>query len=272
LPPISGAFLSPQFMESLNYYSGRLKSYYEVVGTVAMRNVKLRYKNSILGIVWSLLNPLIYLLIFIVIFRDVFDLENYPLFILSGLVFWTFFSGTSIQILGSILDSGGILKSLSVPPIIFPLSHLISSIINLLLMLIPFFILMLFFGLQLSWNTLLIIPGIVLIALFTFGFSIILCAFNVFFRDVSMFYNTILPAIFYLTPIAYPIDNVPPNFQIILKLNPLFHFISFFRDILYYNRIPQLGTTIITLGLAIVFTIAGLYIFKSLKKGFISHL
>lgn len=259
-------------MESLNYYSGRLKSYYEVVGTVAMRNVKLRYKNSILGIVWSLLNPLIYLLIFIVIFRDVFSLDNYPLFILSGLVFYTFFSGTSIQIMTSVLDSGGILKSLSVPPIIFPLSYLISSIINLLLMLIPFFILMLFFGLQLSWITLLIIPGIILISLFTFGLSLILCAFNVFFRDVSMFYNTILPAIFYLTPIAYPIDQVPANYQIILKLNPLFHFISFFRDILYYNRLPLLQTTIFSIALAAIFLVSGILVFRSLKKGFISHL
>lgn len=259
-------------MEYLNYYSGRLKTYYEVVGTVAMRNVKLRYKNSILGFLWSLLNPLIYLLIFIVIFRDVFALENYPLFILSGLVFWTFFSGTSIQVLGSILDSGGILKSLAVPPITFPLSYLFSSLINLFFMLIPFFILMLFFGLKLSLITLLIFPGIILLSLFTFGFSIALCALNVFFRDVGMFYNTILPALFYLTPIAYPIDQVPEQYQFFIKLNPVLHFIGYFRDILYFNKIPDMLTIGIILFISILFAFIGLYVFNSLKKGFISHL
>ena len=259
-------------MESLKYYSGGLKTYYEVAGTVAMRNIKIRYKNSILGILWSLLNPLLYLLIFVVIFRAVFDIENYPLFILSGLVFWTFFSGTTIQILGSILDSGGILKSLSVPPIIFPLSYLLSSLVNLGLMLIPFFILMLFFGLQLSWNTLLLVPGILLLSMFTFGFSLIICALNVFFRDIGMFYNTMVPAIFYVTAIAYPIDKVPADYQVFVKLNPLYHFIAFFRDILYYGTLPSTPTLLATCLLAGVFTLAGIATFNSLKKGFISHL
>ncbi len=259
-------------MESFRYYSGRLRTYYEVAGTVAMRNVKIRYKNSILGVLWSLLNPLLYLLIFVVIFREVFDIANYPLFILSGLVFWTFFSGTSIQILNSVLDSGGILKSLSVPPVIFPLSYLLSSLVNLGLMLIPFFILMLFFGLQLSWNTLWLIPGIILLSLFTFGFSLIICALNVFFRDIGMFYNTILPAIFYVTPIAYPIEKVPVNYQIFVKLNPLYHFIAFFRDVLYHNTSPSISTLLTTTVLSGVFILTGIATFNSLKKGFISHL
>lgn len=264
--------LIPHSMEPVNYYRGRAKTYYEIATTVAMRNVKLRYKNSLLGFIWSLLNPLIYLLIFIVIFREVFEIDNYPLFILSALVFWTFFSGSSIQILSSILDSGGILKSLSVPPIIFPLSYLLSSLVNLSLMLVPFFILMLFFGFTPSWITLLIIPGIFFLSLFTFGFSLILCAFNVFFRDVSMFYNTILPALFYMTPIAYPISQVSEELQIILKLNPIFHYIVYFRDILYYNQIPDITTTYLTIGLGVVFSTLGIYVFNSLKKGFISHL
>jgi len=259
-------------MRSSKYYLSRVYTYYEVVGAVAARNVKLRYKNSLLGFVWSLLNPLLYLAIFIVVFSNAFNMENYPLFILSGLLFYTFFSATSVQVLGSVLESGGILKSLGVPPIVFPISFLISSLVNLLLSLIPFFILMLFFGFVPTFTSLLIIPGIILLALFTLGFSLILCSLHVFFRDIGMFYNSILPAIFYLTPIAYPIEKVPEKFQFFLKLNPLYHFVMYFRQVIYYDKIPDIQIIITTVALA-AFTIAlGIYVFNSLKKGFISNL
>lgn len=260
-------------MNSLHYYSGRLKAYYEIIGAVSLRNVKLRYKNSILGFLWTLINPLIYLTIFIFIFKNAFpDIENYPLYAITGLIIWTFFSGTSTQIMNSIIDSGGILKSLGVPPIIFPISYLISSMINFLLSLIPFFILMVFFGFQPKAESLLLFPGLLLFGMFTFGFSLLLCSFNVFFRDVSMFYNTIMPALFYFTPIAYSFNLVPEKAKVFVKLNPIFHYIEFFRDTLYYGRTPSLSTSLIACVLSVLFTSLGIYTFNKLKRGFISHL
>lgn len=258
---------------SLHYYKVRFKAYYEVIGTVAIRNVKLRYKNSILGFLWTLINPLIYLTIFIFIFNQAFpDIENYPLYALTGLIIWTFFSGTSIQIMNSIIDSAGILKSLGVPPIVFPLSYLVSSLINFLLSLIPFFALMLFFGFQPSMESLLIFPGLLLFGMFTFGSSLLLCSFNVFFRDVSMFYNTIMPALFYFTPIAYSFNLVPEKAKIFVKLNPIFHYIEFFREVLYHNNTPSISNILIICTLSLFFTILGIYTFNKLKRGFISHL
>lgn len=260
-------------MESLRYYNGRIKSYYQIVWAVSAKNVKLRYRNSLFGFLWSFLNPLLYLLIFIFIFNNAFpDIENYPLYAVTGLIFWTFFSATSSQIIQSVIDSSGILKSLNVPPIIFPISFLTSSLVNFLLSLIPFFILMYFFGLNPSPVLLLIFPGLILLCAFTLGFSLTLAAFNVFFRDVSMFYNTILPAIFYFTPIAYSFKLVPDKYKFIVKMNPLFHFIELFRVILYNEQVPSVKLTGIVTSISFFFLLSGIYVFNKLKKGFISHL
>jgi ABC-type polysaccharide/polyol phosphate export permease len=259
-------------MNSLKYYNGRIIYYYNLSSAVAIRNVKLRYKNSALGFLWSLLNPLMYLCIFIVVFNNAFPIENYPLYALTGLIFWSFFSATSVQVINSITTSGGILKSLNVPPVIFPISYVLSSLINLFLSLIPFFILMLFFGFRPSLNVLYVFPGILFLALFTFGTALILSAFNVFFRDVEMFYNTIIPAIFYLTPIAYPIEEVPERFQPVIKLNPLYHYTCFFRDILYHNKTPDLNSILFVATMSFLAAFAGIIVFNKLKKGFISHL
>ncbi|MFN6943710.1 MAG: ABC transporter permease [Cytophagaceae bacterium] len=259
-------------MPTLNYYNQRAKTYWEVVSTVSIRNIKLRYKNSLLGFLWGLLNPLIFLSIFVFIFSQAFaDIENYPLFALTGLIFWIFFSTTSNQVMNSLIESAGILKSLNIPPIIFPISAISASLINLLLSFVPFFGLMLVFGFRPDWVTLMMFPLLVSFSVFTFGFSLVLASLNVYFRDVSMLWSTLLPALMYFTPVAYSSSLVPEKFRWIMKLNPLAHYIESFRDILYYHRIPEvqylISTTILSLGAIAM----GILIFKKLKKGFISN-
>ncbi|HEY8401175.1 MAG TPA: ABC transporter permease [Cytophagaceae bacterium] len=254
------------------YYKDRSKSYWQVVSTLSIKNVKLRYKNSFLGFFWSLLTPLIYLVIFIFIFSQVqMGIENYPLFAIIGLIFWNFFSTTSNQILTSFVDGAGILKSVNLPPIIFPISAISASLINLLLSFIPFFILMFIFGFRPSWNTLLIIPFLISFSVFTFGFSLILGTFNVFFRDVGMLWSSLMPALFYLTPIAFSSTLLPENLKWVMDFNPLFHYIEMVRDILYYDRFPQMKYLVSTSALSLFFLILGAYIFRKLKPGFISN-
>ena len=258
-------------MKNRKYYTTRIVTYYDIVKSVALRNIKVRYKNSVLGFFWSMLNPLVFLGIFVFIFSKAFPtIENYPLYAITGLIFWTFFSTSSNQIISSIIESGAILKSFSIPPLVFPLSALVAALVNLAFSFIPFIGLMFFFGFQLKWVTLMIIPIILLFALFTFGFSLILCTLNVFFRDVSMFWGTINPAILYFTPVAYASTLVPEHLRWLLQVNPLFHFFEIIRDVLYYGRFPSLyylGTstviTLVTVTLSVV-------IFNKLKRGFIS--
>ena len=121
-----------------------IKNRLQLAFTIALKDVKIRYKNSILGYFWSLLTPLIYLVIFIVIFSSRFQIERYPLYALSGLIFWNFFNTTVNMVLNSIVASSSILKAMRIPPLIFPFSSSLSSLINLSLSLIPFFILVFF--------------------------------------------------------------------------------------------------------------------------------
>jgi ABC-type polysaccharide/polyol phosphate export permease len=265
-------------IKNINYYNSRIRTYYETVNVVAIKNLKLRYKNSMLGFLWTLLNPLFMLSIFVFVFSQVINgVENYPLYVLSGLIFWNFFSSSSNQMLGKIVESGGILKSVNIPPVIFPLASLMSNFINFLLTLIPFLALMIYFGFRPGFITLLIIPVLILFVIFTFSVSIILSCFNVYFRDVEMFWTTITPALFYATPVVY---EAPKGMGLFMTLNPFAHFMELIRDILYRSQFEKLhaymwedipyrfGTT--TLFTFVLFIIS-LVVYNKLRKGFISN-
>jgi ABC-type polysaccharide/polyol phosphate export permease len=136
---------------------------------------------------------------------------------------------------------------------------------------VPFMIMMLFFGLQIGWETLLFFPVLLLFSCFTFGISLILSSFNVYFRDMQLAWTSFMPAIFYATPIAYTSNLIPEKFLWLIKLNPLYHFVGAFRDFLYYNQSPSFTQFGILLLLGIVPLLAGLYIFNKLEKGFVSQ-
>jgi len=237
-----------------------------------MKNLKLRYKNSILGFMWSLLTPLLYLAIFSFIFSNAFpDLENYPLFVLTGLIFWNFYSNATNATISSVINSKGVLKSINVETITLPIAEVVATFINLLLSFIPFSILMLIFDAKVGPETLLLIPILILFVIFTIGVGLFFCAFNIYFRDVGILYTTLTPALFYFTPIAYSYSLIPENLLIIVKINPLFHYMQFFRNVLYYNEAPGITSWIIVTTITAVTIGIGLFTFKRLEKGFISN-
>lgn len=251
----------------------KIKNLNHLVYTIALKNIKVKYKNSMLGFMWSLLHPLAYLVIFVFVFSQVFvSIERYPLYALIGLVFWTYFANSMTQIINSIINNASIIKTIALPNILFPMSAAFAEFVTMLLSLIPFFILMLFFGLKITWVTLLIFPAIILFGLFTFGLATFLATFNVFFRDVGILWSTLSPALFYFTPIAFLSTMIPEKYMLYVKLNPLYHYMELVRDILYYNQVPSLTTMLITVGLALVMLVLGVLVFNRYKKGFVSNL
>lgn len=246
--------------------------FFNLIWILSLKNLKLRYKNSILGFMWSLLTPLLYLAIFTFIFSNAFpDVENYPLYALTGLIFWNFYSNATTTAINSVINSRGVLKSIKVETIALPISEVATSIINLLFSFIPFGILMIIFDASIGFETLLIFIVMLLFSLFTLGIGLFVCAFNVYFRDVGLLYTSLTPALFYFTPIAYSTSLVPGQFQLLIKLNPLYHFMEIFRTILYYNEVPSIQSWVIIIGITAVFFGAGLLVFKKLEKGFISN-
>jgi len=199
------------------------------------------------------------------------EIDRYPLYALTGLICWLFFSTTTIQVIESIINSAGVLKSINIPTIAFPLSAQLASLISLFLSMIPFMIMMLFFGMKLGWESLLFFPILLLFTCFTFGVSLILASFNVYFRDMQLAWSSFMPAIFYATPIAYTSNLIPQKFLWLIQLNPLYHFVGAFREVFYFNNVPSLQLFVLLLALGIVPLMLGLFIFNRLEKGFVSQ-
>ena len=237
--------------------------------------MKIRYKNSVLGYIWSLLTPLVYLGIFVTVFGQRLNIDRYPLYALSGLIFWNFFNTTINQILTSVVARAGVLKSINVPTIIFPISAIASSLINLLLSLIPFFILMFFFGFDPSLKSLQFIYILTVFSCFSLGLGLILCAYNIYFRDVGMLWLTITPALFYFTPIIWQLNDTMidtgSKMWYIVQLNPIYHYITAFRTAFYDNEWLSLQQFCIITILGIIVLFVGYRVFNKLEKGFYSH-
>jgi ABC-2 type transport system permease protein len=239
---------------------------------LAWKNIRVKYKNSLLGLLWSLVNPLIFLLIFSYVFGHAFpEIENYTLYALTGLVMWSLFPVATTQIIQSLIDGAPILKSIAVPVITFPVSAMLSSVIQFLFTLIPFGGIMLALDYQPSIHLLFTIPVLICYLAFVSGLSFIISAVNIYFRDAGLLWNTLLPAVFYFTPIAYPVDLIPENIRWVMHLNPVYHFIDPFRKLLYYQVFPDAMQWVWMIASGAVFLLIGLFVFHSLKRGFISH-
>lgn len=249
------------------------EEYLVVIKSLVIKDLKLKYKNSILGYFWSLLHPIIYIAIFYIVFSKAFpSVDNYALYVISGILFWTFFSTGTSQMTTSIVSSGHILKSVFIPAYFFPLSLLMSGLINFLLSLLPFVVIMFFLGAKISLHLICIIPIILLFSVFTYGFGLFLGALNVFYRDVNMIWMSFSPAIFYATPVAYVIDIVPEKWLFIYKLNPITHFLEATHHVIYdgvWLTFKELGIMAILAGISLY---VGIAIYKKLEKGFVSNL
>ena len=244
---------------------------------LSKRNVILRYKNSLAGFFWGFFKPLLFLLIFIVIFSSAFlksndfpSLNNYVIFTSAGLIFWFFFSNVTNQAIGSVVGSSGLIKSLNVPVIFFPMADIVSELFNFALTLVVFLVIMYWFGISYSFKMLLIIPCILLFSIFSFGIIMLLSSLNVFFRDVGIMWGTIQPALFYMTPIAYPESMITDKYRLIIKCNPIYYFIKLGRSIFYDPVAPPMAQWMHCMLIAAIMFMMGLYVFNKLKNQFIS--
>jgi ABC-2 type transport system permease protein len=239
---------------------------------LAWKNVRLRYKGSMLGFVWTLLHPLLFLGIFLLIFQHAFtQVPNYPVFALTGLIFWTFFATSSGHMLGALTENASLLKSLAIPPIAFPIAQLLAGLFNLLFSLLPFACVLFWFGWRPNPVHLLIVPITLLFAIFLFGVGLSLCALNVYFRDIGHLWTALLPALFYLTPIAYPAELVPEKMRWVAGLNPLYHFIDLVRTVLVNGAWPAADAWVSSTIIALISILSGITLHSALQRGYIAN-
>lgn len=238
---------------------------------LSKRNVILRYKHSLIGFLWGFIKPLIYLFIFIVIFSGQFSsVEHYVLYTTSGILFWFFFANIVSQGIQSIIQSAGIIKSVKLSALLFPLAEVITELFNLALALLVYFVVMYWFGLPYGWHLLWVLPILLIFSVFSLGIAAFLSAFHVYFRDVGILWNTIQPAIFYLTPIAYTESLIPERFSMVIRLNPIYYFIKLFRYPLYEGVAPPGSLLLMCTGISLISLTLGLFVFNRLKNQFIT--
>ena len=237
------------------------------------KNLQLKYKHSLLGFAWSFLHPLFYLLVFNFVFSKAFSqIEHYSLFVISGLIFWIYFSNSCNQLSQTFIRNSHLIKSLNVKKLVYPISEQGSELVSFLAGFVLFIFLMLYLGMHINLNLLYIIPVIILFSIFTFSVGLILGALNVFFRDIGILWNSLNPALFYLSPIAYTQDIIPPQYVFYFKLNPLYHFFYIIRDVLYSGTAPSLHHVIYCLIITAVCFVIAMLIYRKMRNGFISNL
>jgi len=237
-------------------------------------DIKIRYKNSFFGFLWHLLNPLFYLGILALVFSQIIriQMENYVLFLFAGLVSWRMIQQTSLIATHSIVNNQELIKKVHTPKLIFPLATVISQFIeHITLSLILFIFLFILKG-KIS-PVLFITPFMIfLIFIFSLGLSLFFATIHVYIRDTPHMMGIAFQALFFLTPILYPLSFLSPGMEKFFKLNPFYYFIEYFRYPFYYAKMPSGELTIIVCAISLATFSLGIYTFLRNKESFIFHL
>ena len=251
------------------------KKYQFLLVQLVSRDFKVKYKRSFLGVIWSLLYPVLTMAVMAIVFTNMFRLSmpgvNYLVYLMTGLVIFNYFSEASNLAMSSVVANFGLINKVYIPKYIFPLSKCLFVGINFLLTLIPLYILILITGTGLNVYHLLLPFVVICLFLFTIGIGFILSAVSVFLRDMFYIYGVVITLLQYMTPIMYDFALIPEHLKFIFKCNPLFWYIDFAREIILYGQIPDFNVWICCLGFSIGILFLGMFIFKRNQDKFIYY-
>lgn len=255
-------------------YFTEILQYRELLGNLVKTEVKLRYRSSFLGFLWTILNPLFFLLILAVVFSQImkFQIENYTIFLLSGLTAWLMIQQTVVIATSSIVNNQGLIKKVYIPKMLFPLSSALARYVDHLILVVILFGFLFFFKMPITASLFFLPIVIILHFLFSLGFSLIAAVLYVRIRDVQHIIAIVFQAAFYITPIIYSVDIFPQKYWKIFILNPFYYFVQSFRYPVYYGQLPPLNIVLITLALTFITLGLGIYIFYKNEKYFVYHL
>ncbi len=211
--------------------------YKELLRNLVIRDIKVRYKRSVLGFLWVMLNPLLMMLILNMVFSEIFKFteKSYTSYLLSGIILWNFFSQSTATALPSLIVNSNLIKKIYLPKAIFPLSVVLSAAINFVFSLVPLFLIFFLTGTHVGSRVIMLPLVVILAGLFCFGVSLVLSTLTVFFHDTIYIYEVGLLAWMYMTPVFFPESIVPEKFRLLFELNPMYYFMSIFRGAVYMD-------------------------------------
>ena len=240
---------------------------------LVVRDIKVRYRHSVLGLVWTVLNPLLMMVVITIVFSTVFkqNIPNFPIYYLAGSLIFSFNSESTTTALSSIYSNASLIKKVYIPKYLFPLANVLSGLVNLGFSLIAMFIVMLVTGAPFHATLLLLPIPIFYTFLFSAGLGILLSAITVFFRDIAHFYSVFILAWTYFTPIFYPVDILPDAAMKLMQLNPMYHLVTYMRSIVLYGVFPSLKENLLCLCLGLLMLALGLFVFYKKQDKFVLY-
>ncbi|MBQ9414120.1 MAG: ABC transporter permease [Clostridia bacterium] len=259
-----------------------------LLGNLTRRDLKVKYRRSFLGLAWSILNPLLTMLVLTQVFGLLLKIrvENFPVYYIVGAAMWNFFTEATTGAMSSIIGSAALIKKVYIPQYIFPLEKCLYALVNLAFSMIAVIIVMLFQLFPITWAAVLLFIPVLYCFIFSVGMSLILSSLTVYFRDILHLYGVLTTIWMYLTPIIYPISIIRDSVETsgaaafvygVIQWNPMYHYVEYFRSVLMYGTgqytvLPGLIENLICAGFA-VFTLAiGALIFKKAQRKFILHI
>lgn len=251
-----------------------LYEYRELLKSSIKKDVGGKYKNSVLGVLWSFLYPLLQIAVYAIVFPLIMrsNMENYTVFVCCGLIPWNFFSTAISRSSFTMIENGNILKKVYFPREILPISVVTSEAVNFVISTIIILAFVLGTGMGLTWYVI-FYPVILLIQyILLIGISLFVSSITVYFRDLQHFIGIALQLLFYATPIVYATNIIPESYQWILRLNPMTFIIDGYRSIFYYQQQPDFISLGITLLVSLILCVVGYLLFSKLQKRFVEEL
>lgn len=241
---------------------------------LVVRDVKVRYRKSFLGLLWTLLNPLFMMIIMTVVFSQVFraNIEYFPAYLLAGQICMNFFNESTTSAMNAIITNGSLIKKVYVPKYLFPVSKVFSTLINLGASVIVLLAVMLVTKVPLNGNVIWILVPLSGLIFFSVGLGLVLSSVAVFFRDMLHFYSVITLALSYLTPLFYPIEILPDTVRKIVTLNPLTNIVECVRVSTLYGAMPEPMLMVTSVVPGMLLLVFGFYIFYRTQDKFILYL
>ncbi len=248
-----------------------LFEYRQMIISLVRKDLRGRYKGSVLGFLWTFINPLLQLVVFTMVFSVIMKAgyEQYYLFLFVALVPWMFFSASVQDGASSILREKDMIKKIYFPREVMPIAAVTSGFVNMVLTFSVIFIVLVVSGRGINMVAILCLPIVMVVQyILCLGIALIVSALTVYFRDLQYILGIVTMALQYLTPVMYGPDMVPQQFRVLFNLNPMTPVITIYRDILYWKVIPDMSTLLYALGLGVFFVVFGYLLFGKLQKGF----
>jgi len=258
----------------LKAYFDAFKKYHYLLEDLVAKDFKLKYRRSVLGFLWSILNPLLMMLVITAVFSNIFksDIEYFPVYYLCGYLIFNFVIEATNGALTSIVQSGYLIKKVYIPKYIFPLEKSSFALVNVLFSFVAVLIVILITGMPIKATIFLIPIPIFLAFIFSTGLGLILASMNTFFRDMGHLYSVWTTAWMYLTPMFYPISIIPDNIKTVIYYNPLYYYVTYLRMLVIDGEIPGMEINVICICFSFLFLLIGLLIFKRNQDKFILYI